>query len=193
MPSVQHGAKAPLVPLQSIFWAFFKLGSVSFGGGSLGWITREVVEIRKWIPEEEFMNLMTVAMTMPGANPVNLAVSTGLYLRGLSGAALAALGMIFPPFVCILVLGSLYGLLRDVPHIHAVLGGLTGVGLAAMLMTGLKSAVRLKRRALPLVTAASVFLAVGILRWPMVWVVCVAVPASVLTQLLLAKRKPDGF
>ncbi|WP_312526535.1 chromate transporter [Paracoccus sp. (in: a-proteobacteria)] len=192
MTILEQSTSPPAIALKDIFWAFFKLGSVSFGGGSLGWITREVVERRKWIAEDEFMNLLTVALTMPGANPVNLAVSTGMYLRGYRGAAIAAAGMILPPFVMILVLGSLYTSIRDIPHVHAVLAGLTSVGLAAMLTTGLKSARRLGRNPVPILTAAAVFVSVGILRWPMVWVVCIAIPASIAAHILMAKVRPYG-
>lgn len=184
-PDLTGGAP---VPLAQILLSFLKLGSSSFGGGSIGWINREVVDRRGWISEETFMQLLTVALALPGANPVNLAVYVGLHLRGYAGAATAAFGMITPPFGIILLFGMGYSRLSAYPHVQAVLGGLACVGLSAMMLTGLKSARRIRHSLPAMAIAAAIFVAVAILRLPMIEVVLVAVPVSV----GLAWRKEKG-
>jgi len=173
------GTRPQYVPLNHILLSFLKLGSTSFGGGSVGWINREVVDRRGWISEEKFMQILTVALAMPGANPVNLAVYVGLQLRGYPGAVVAAFGMIAPPFVIILLFSITYSRIASYPHAQAVLGGLACVGLSAMMLTGIKSASRIRKNIPGIAIAAGTFVAVALLRLPMIEVVLVVVPVSV--------------
>lgn len=180
------------VPLGDILASFLKLGSTSFGGGSVGWINREVVDRRRWIGEDRFMQMLTVALAMPGANPVNLATYVGLELRGYTGAVVAVLGMITPPFIIILLFALGYSRLAEYEHARAVLSGLACVGLSAMMLTGLKSAGRIRRNPVSVLIALAVFVAVAVLRLPMIEVVLVAIPASVAAAWVQGRGKRNG-
>jgi chromate transporter len=170
----------PQVSLPALLVSFLRLGTSSFGGGMAGWTHREIVERRQWLDEETFMNTLTIAQILPGANPVNLAVYIGLKLRGVVGACIAFSGMLAPAFTVILLMNLVYERLRAYPETHTVLQGLACVGIASTLTMGIKTARRLRRVPLPMLTALAVFLAVGPLRWPLIPVVAVAIPASVL-------------
>lgn len=187
-----EGGGRDVVPLTHILLSFLKLGSTSFGGGSVGWISREVVERRGWIPEDKFMQTLTVALAMPGANPVNLAVYVGLQLRGYPGAIVAALGMIIPPFILILLFGIGYGQISSYAHAQAILGGLACVGVSAMMLTGWKSAQRIRKSLPAMLIAAAIFVAVAILRLPMIEVVLVAVPLSVFVAWYQERSRRHG-
>ena len=65
-------------------------------------IEREVVENRKWIPREEFLDLLAVSQSLPGILAVNISVAVGDRLRGMRGSIAAALGTILPCFLIIL-------------------------------------------------------------------------------------------
>src|SRR6185312_16148381 len=82
----------PRVSLIDVAGVFLRLGITSFGGGTAGWVHRELVDRRRWLTEETFLTGLTVAQILPGANPVNLALYFGFELRGSAGAAAAALG-----------------------------------------------------------------------------------------------------
>lgn len=178
-------AQTPRVPLTAVGAAFFRLGLMSFGGGTAAWVHRELVERRGWLSEDAYLTGLTVAQILPGANPVNLALYFGLHLRGSAGAAVAALGLLTPSFTFILLLGALYNRFVDAPALHAVLGGLAAVGLAITISVGVKVAQRLRRDVVTAVIAIAVFVAVGLLHWPMVLVVVVLAPVSV----ALARRQ----
>ena len=182
----------PAVPLLSLFLTFLKLGMTSFGGGMTGWTHREVVEHKKWMTEEKFMQMLTVAQVLPGANPVNMAVYIGVQLRGYAGAAVAALGMILAPFGFILLLAATYRQISGYEPAQAVLGGLACVGIASMLLMGVKSASRLKGKYIPILVALVVVLLVGVLRLSMVPVVLVALPISILIAYWLNGRPSNG-
>ncbi len=173
----------------SIFLSFLKIGLTSFGGGTSAWMHREVVERHRWLTEEQFLASLTVAQVLPGANPVNMAVYLGLQLRGGLGAMLAAVAMIVPAFGMILGLGLLYGFLSSSPATHLVLSGLAAVGVGATLVVGFKGARQFARKPMPVLVAAVTFVTVGLLRWPLIPVVLVAVPVSILLSFYLERGR----
>lgn len=175
----------PRVSLSGVAGVFFRLGLMSFGGGTAAWVHRELVERKRWLTEEAYLTGLTVAQILPGANPVNLALYFGLQLRGSAGAAAAALGLLAPSFTLILGLGVLYNRFAGAPVLHAVLAGLAAVGIAVTIAVGVKVARRLRGDVMAGVIAAAVFVAVGLLHWPMVIVVVVLAPLSV----ALARRR----
>lgn len=176
----------------SIFLSFLKVGLTSFGGGTSAWMHHEVVERHRWLTEEQFLASLTVAQVLPGANPVNMAVYLGLQLRGGLGALLAAVAMIVPAFCMILGLGLLYGYLSASPATHLVLSGLAAVGVGATLVVGFKGARQFARKPMPVLIAAVTFVVVGILRWPLIPVVLVAVPVSMLVSFYLERGRPSA-
>ncbi|SDC35962.1 chromate transporter [Belnapia rosea] len=168
----------PQARLLDILRVFAALGMASFGGGLAGWIHREVVVRRRWLSEEGFLTGVALGQVLPGPNSVNLALYIGQQLRGLSGAAMAFLGILGPPFLFILGLALLYGWGLGMAGFGVVLGGVAAAGLANSLTTGLRTA-RHMRGAWPWVMAGATFVAVGLLRWPMIPVVAVLIPASI--------------
>jgi chromate transporter len=178
--SVEPGDEDRRASALNIFFSFLKVGLTSFGGGTSAWMHREVVERHRWLTNEQFLASLTVAQVLPGANPVNMAVYLGLQLRGGLGALLAAAGMIVPSFCMILILGALYSYLSAMPVTSIVLSGLAAVGVGATLVVGVKGARPFRGKPVPVLIALATFVAVGLLRWPLVPVVLVAVPISIL-------------
>src|SRR5882757_365199 len=179
--SSESSAEKTFVPLLSLIAVFSRVGITSFGGSTAAWLYREVVQRRGWLDEEHFVTALTICQVLPGANPVNLSIYVGSQLRGGIGGAAAALGMIGPPFCIILMLGYLYRQFGSAPAVHAVLGGLAAVGVGMTLSIGLKLA-RKVRKAVPVLIAATLFITVGILHWPMIPMVIVLTPLSIVLE-----------
>jgi chromate transporter len=177
------------VSLVALLVSFLRLGTSSFGGGMSGWTYREIVERRKWLDDDNFMNTLTIAQILPGANPVNLAVYIGLKLRGWVGAGVAFVGMLAPAFTAILLISLVYEQLSGYPASHTVLRGLACVGIASTLTMGLKTARRLRRQVVPIGIALVVFVTVGVLRWPLIPIVAVSIPVSVLAAFWFKEAK----
>lgn len=181
MPALPASAAPDAPPpatLPAILWVFLKLGMASFGGGLSGWIYGEVVDRRRWIAEDAFLAGMAVCQVLPGPNAVNLALYVGQQLRGLPGAAAAGIGILGPPFGFILFLAVLHAWLAGLPGLGFVLGGVAAAGIANSCYVGLRTARRMRGVAPWAVTAAT-FVAVGVLRLPMLPVVLVVIPLSV--------------
>lgn len=188
-PVDAHMHKAEAVPLSDLLISFLRLGASSFGGGMSGWTHREIVERRGWLDDDNFLKTLTIAQILPGANPVNLAVYIGLKLRGWTGAALAFIGMLAPAFTVILVMSFFYEKINGYSEAHTVLRGLACVGIASSLTMGIKTGRRLRRHAVPILIAIAVFIVVGVLRWPLVPVVAVSIPVSIVAAFFVKDKK----
>lgn len=88
-----------------LFLTFFKVGAFVFGGGfaMIPIIEREVVTNKKWVSEEDFIDMIAVTQSAPGPVAVNSAVFIGYKLKGLPGALVALLGTVLPSFTIILI------------------------------------------------------------------------------------------
>ena len=192
MPPDHDAPLRPTVGLFQLLGTFVRLGVMTFGGSVQSWVHREVVERLGWIDDKAFLSGLTVAQVLPGANPVNLALYVGLKLRGGVGAAVAVLGMIVPAFCVILCLGYFYRGYGHLAAVHFVLAGLAASGVGATLTMGIKVARRLPRILMTPLIAITVFIVVGVLRWPMVPVVLVAIPTSIALAFLANRKEgPD--
>jgi chromate transporter len=178
----------PAVGLLQLLGTFVRLGAMTFGGSVQSWVHREVVERLGWIDNKAFLSGLTVAQVLPGANPVNIALYVGFKLRGGVGAMVAVVGMVVPAFCVILCLGYFYRGYGHLAAVHFVLAGLAASGVGATLTMGIKVARRLPRNLMTGLIAVSVFFLVGVLRWPMIPVVAVAIPTSIAVAFLANMR-----
>jgi chromate transporter len=178
----------PHVPLPELLGIFLRVGILAIGGGAQAYMHREIVEQRGWLDDKAYLTGLAIAQVLPGANPVNLALYVGHKLRGSVGAALAVFGMVIPAFCIILAMGFTYRQFAGHPVTHSILMGVAAVGVAATLSVGIKVSRSLERSVVPIVTALITFGTIGVLRWPMVPVVLVMVPLSILLAYAMERR-----
>ncbi|QJP17929.1 chromate transporter [Starkeya sp. ORNL1] len=162
-----------------LFLAFTRITLTSFGGGLSGWLLREIVQNRKWVTEEEFLNGLSLSQALPGFNVTNLAIFLGYRLRGVWGAVAAVAGMVVPASMLVLVIAVGFASLADMPVTHSALEGAGAAAIGLSLAMGVTAAERVDRRAAPLAIMAATFVAVGILQWPLIWVLLGAGAVSV--------------
>ena len=79
----------PQASLSDLFNVFFKIGLMSFGGGLVSWIHRDVVIARGWMTNEEFLSGLSLSQVLPGVNSTNTSIFVGQRLRGPVGAVVA--------------------------------------------------------------------------------------------------------
>ena len=97
------------VRLTQIFLCFAKVGALTFGGGytMLPLLQREAVERQGWLKDKDITDYYALSQCSPGLIAVNMAVYIGYPLRGIAGALAAALGVIAPSVLVILLVASL--------------------------------------------------------------------------------------
>jgi chromate transporter len=167
------------VPLLSIFQVFFMIGATSFGGGLTSWIHRETVIRRGWLTDAQFLPGLALGQVLPGANVTNLAVYIGQLLRGGIGAAVALTAVLTPPFFVVIGLASVYAQIIRVPGFHAAMEGIAAAAVGMILRLGFVGARHGCRGVGPAAIAIAIFVAIGLMHWPLVPVIAVLAPLSV--------------
>ncbi|MEW6634128.1 MAG: chromate transporter [Pseudomonadota bacterium] len=172
--------ESPSAPSCSqLFWIFTRIGLTSFGGGLSGWLLREFVQNRNWMTQEEFLNGLSISQALPGVNVKNMAVWIGYRLQGWRGAVVGFVGIIIPPAVVIVLLGTAFSSLSGYPLTHVALTGAAAAAVGLSLSMGVTAARAVPRNAVALTIMAATFIAVAILHWPLFWVVLAAGSISV--------------
>jgi chromate transporter len=170
---------APPPSVRELFRAFASMSLHGFGG-ALPWARRAIVEDKRWMTAQEFNEVFAVAQLLPGANVVNLAIVFGRRLHGASGAAVALAGLLIPPVVIVLMLGTLYARYGDIDALQRVLAGVAAAAAGLIVAIVLKMAQPLLRQgAAGIAIAAAGFVAVGVMRWPLPYVLLVLAPLSI--------------
>lgn len=152
--------------LWQLFVAFNQVGLSGFGG-VLPFVRRSLVERHGWISPEEFNTLLGLCQFLPGPNVINLSVVVGARFHGALGALTCAVGLLAAPMVIVLLLGVAYDHYGSLPVAQSMLRGIACVGAGLIFATGVRMGMAVKEKAVFLPFAALVFVAVGLLRWPM--------------------------
>lgn len=122
----------PLIVTESAnatIWQFFstflKIGTFTIGGGyaMIPLIEREVVESRKWISREEFIELLALAQTAPGVLAMNIAVFVGYKALGMKGVFAAVIGSVLPSFCIILAIATVFTDFKENPVVESIFKG----------------------------------------------------------------------
>jgi chromate transporter len=130
-----------MISLWKIFSVFAKIGAFTIGGGipMIAAIKSELVE-RKWLNDEDFIDIITLAQTAPGLFAVNISILTGHRLRGTKGSVVATMCSCLPPFLIILFVAMFFTSFKDNEYvikafkvIRPVVVALIGVPMIDML------------------------------------------------------------
>jgi chromate transporter len=175
MPNILAERPSP----QQLFLTFARIGLTSFGGGLSGWLLREFVQRRRLMSEEDFLNGLSIAQALPGVNVTNMAIWIGYRLGGRNGAIASWLGMVVPPAFVIVLIGTVFASLSGYPLSHVALSGAAAAAIGLSLAMGLTAARRIPRRLFPLAIMVATFVAVALLKWPLIWTVLCAGSLSV--------------
>jgi chromate transporter len=123
---------APSGDVGEIFRVFLRLGLTSFGGpiAHLGYFRAEFVERRRWLSEQSFVDLVTLAQFLPGPASSQTGFGVGLLRGGLAGGVAAWAGFTLPSATLMLLFAYGAERIADSPVGAGVLHGLKLVAVA---------------------------------------------------------------
>ena len=191
---------APEAPNQpqsktDLFVSFSILALQGFGG-VLAVVQRELVEKKKWLTREQFIEDWAVAQIMPGPNVVNLSLMIGGRYFGLAGALAGVAGILAAPMVVVLLLALAFGGVSDSAWAQSALRGMGAVSAGLIAAVGLKliSALKSNPMGMPvcIALAAASFAGVGLMRWPLAWVLLGAGSAGCIWAYVQLARQVAG-
>jgi chromate transporter len=133
------------IPLRESFRYWLKLGFISFGGptGQIAMMHKDLVEKKKWIAEDHFLQALNFCMLLPGPEAQQLATYIGWLLNGRWGGIIAGGLFVLPSIFILWLFAWLYASFGSVPSVAALFYGLkpavVAIVLEAVLRIGKKS------------------------------------------------------
>ena len=193
-PDVTSAGTDPAAPrpqprdCADLFWSFTWLALQGFGG-VLAVVQRELVEKKRWMTNDEFVEDWAVAQIMPGPNVVNLSIMIGERYFGWRGAVAALAGMLTFPLILVLAVAVVYAQFASQPAVAGALRGMGAVAAGLIAGMGLKLSSTLRKHPLGLAVCvglvALTVIAMAVLRWPLFW----TLPSVGLLACVLTWRK----
>jgi chromate transporter len=166
-----------------LFVGFLLIGLMGFGGiqASANYV---IVERNKWLTPREFVELFGVCSILPGGNFLNVTVMLGDRYQGPLGSIVGLSALLLAPLLILLGLAYGYQTFSHLPDVEAAVAGAAAAAAGLIIGTSARLIAGLRRGWPSVVFGVATFAAVGLLRVPLVWVLCLIVPLSVAVALL---------
>jgi len=108
------------------FKTFFKIGAFTLSGGHamIPILESEVVEKKKWMEKDQFLDLLTISQSCPGVFAINISIFIGYKLKKTRGALCTAIGAALPAFLVFLLVAMFFRKFMDVSWVAAMFNGI---------------------------------------------------------------------
>lgn len=177
--------------VRELFLGFLGLGFSSFGG-ALPLARRTIVEQHRWLSAAEFTDLLGLCQFLPGGNVINLAVAIGMRFQGWRGALAGLLGLIAGPSLVVVGLGVIYEHTQNDPHVRHLFVGLAAAAAGLLIAMAVKILLPLRREPAAAFIALLGFIAIAIVRVPLLPTMLVLTPLGIAVAARAARRDGDG-
>ena len=129
-----------------LFLTFANIGAFTFGGGyaMIPLLQKEVVENKKWISENEMLDITAISQSTPGPLAINCATFVGYKIEGVIGSVVATLGVVLPSFFVIIVVSVLFNMFRDNVVVNNIFSGIQAGVIVLILEAALKLSKQIK-------------------------------------------------
>jgi chromate transporter len=171
-------ARASAVSATDLFIAFLKVGLSGFGG-VMPFARRMLVEERRWLDERDFVELLSLSQFLPGPNIVNLSIIIGNRFCGPLGSIAASFGLMLMPFLIVLALAALYTRFAGFEAVRGATASVSSAATGLIIAMALKMARPLRDSGWQIAIAALAFVALGLLRVPLLWALLALAPLSI--------------
>ena len=173
-----------------LFSTFFKIGAFTLGGGyaMLSMVEKAVVDKKKWIPADEFWDMIAIVQSLPGVFAVNTALYVGQKIAGRKGAAAAMLGAIIPSIVIILLLATVFREYRELPVVERIFKGIRPCVVALILAPSIRMIKSAKITWKTVIIPVATVLLIWLCKVSPAIVILAAIAGSLIYALTLEKK-----
>lgn len=178
----------------TLFFVFFRIGLFTFGGGyaMVPLIHKEAVEKRKWIGDEEILDLLAIAQSTPGPMAINTATYVGYKVGGIFGSLAATLGVVLPSVLIILFISIFYQQFRSNVWINYAFMGIRA-GVAVLLINAtIQLGKSLKTDLFSILLVLCAFCVTVFWDSSSVWMILAGALAGIIRQIIVAARKGEN-
>lgn len=152
-------------------------------------IQKEVVDNKKWITEEEIIDVFAIAQAVPGVIAVNTAVFIGKKTGGLAGSIAAVFGTVLPAFLSIIIILVLLTGLRTNKYVDKVFSGIRAASAALILLSAIKLGKSAVKGKTGWIIAAAAFLMIAVFNLSAVWAILTGGAAGYVLYLLKGRER----
>ncbi len=173
-----------------LFVVFFKIGAFTFGGGyaMIPLISKEVVENKKWITDDDILEIVAIAESTPGPIAINSATFVGYKVCGFWGAFFATLGTVLPSFCIILAISFILSEFQNIKAVQYAFNGIRA-GVLALLIKALWTMYKkCPKNAVSYIVMGGSFVLTAILDLPVLAVIISCAVFGLVTSLIIARR-----
>ena len=160
MKDEKRNATGRLKSLWLLFINMLKIGLFTFGGGyaMIHLLENEFVSKKKWIEEDEFMDLVVIAESTPGPIAINCSTYIGYKKEKILGAVLATLGMCIPSFTIIFCISLFFNQFLSIGWVASAFKGIQVCVVFLILSAGVKMLKKMKKKPFNLIVMSATFL-----------------------------------
>lgn len=173
----------------TLFLTFLKIGVGTIGGGyaMLPLIQREVVD-RGWLSKEDFIDLFSVAQSLPGIFAVNISIFVGYKLKKNMGSVVCALGTILPSFLIILLIATFFTQVQNNEWVEKIFKGLRPAVVALIAVPCITTARSIKLNYLTMIIPIVAALLIWMGGVSPVWIILAAIAGGLVYGLKIKKN-----
>ena len=160
MKDEKRNGTGRLKSLWLLFINMLKIGLFTFGGGyaMIHLLENEFVSKKKWIEEDEFMDLVAIAESTPGPIAINCSTYIGYKKEKILGAVLATLGMCIPSFTIIFSISLFFNQFLSIGWVASAFKGIQVCVVFLILSAGVKMLKKMKKKPFNLIVMSATFL-----------------------------------
>lgn len=178
-----------------LFLTFFKIGAFTFGGGyaMIPLIQREVADERKWITEDDILDIIAIAESTPGPIAINTATFVGFKTAGFWGAFASTFGVVLPSFVIITVIAYLLRNFSDYKGVKYAFFGVRA-GVLALIIKGLVSMYKqVQKNLVSYVVMGAAFVFVAFFNANVLLVIIGCAVFGLVTSIIIGRRAKNDL
>lgn len=183
--------------LADLFFSFMKVGLFTFGGGyaMISVIRDTCVERKRWLTDDEMLDITVIAESTPGPIAINCATYVGYKLAGMAGAVIATLGIVLPSFVIIYIISMFLDHFMEYPLVVKTFRGIKAAVGLLVLDAGITMMKKMPRKTQPRIIATCAFavmLLVNVFSWHISSVALMLLAALVSLAVFYANGERKG-
>lgn len=185
-----------------LFLVMFKIGLFTFGGGyaMISLLESELVAKRKWLENDEFINVVAIAESTPGPVAINAATYVGYKLAGVWGSLSATIAVALPSFSIIFLISLFFDAFLSLKYVAYAFDGIQVCVIFLILSAGVKMLLKLEKTVwniavTAVVIAVMIALSVLSIAFSSVWYILITAGLALLLYLFSyfrARRKENS-
>ena len=174
----------------SLFLTFFKIGAFTFGGGyaMIPLIQKETAENKKWVTEDDILEIVAIAESTPGPIAINAATFVGYKVCGFAGALFSTLGVVLPSFLIISIISLVLKKFESVKVIKYAFFGIRAGVLALIVKALLSMYKKCPKNTVSYIVIAAAFILTALLKLNVLLVIVICAVFGLVSSFIAERR-----